>query len=387
MNKSLAQKLGIIEKIKEIKQEGGKLSDFRKFNVIKTEGSSNELHEWVDAFVQPLDKEKLENYYKNPELFLEYGRKNMNLFLKLCEVLNKYATAVLDERLSIEERDTALLMAMHLTFSASDMIYKHDRFLEVLSPEISPLGKIYNEIHKIVKKVAELKGYNEKWKNETLSLLISMPEYLSIRLRLLLACLTIFKKYPFLSKIKEKEEILKIVKENPEVEKEIKEMANKYLIDVESFMNILLIVNPEMLENIKESIKRKSNIVKRTFNELKTVLSSDEYDALIENYKKLRYFKELQEFTSLIIRKPNSMEAIGKMINAMDYFKNNITRFVKKEYIEEIKETLELIEKGLPLGDFYFVPRLRKLIYLLLKKGYLKEEVKVRYEEEKRIWR
>lgn len=385
---SLAKKIGIIEKIKEIKRDGGKLSDFERFGVVKTEGSSQELHEWVDSFVPPLEKEALEKYYQHPELFLEYGRKNMELFIKICEVINEYARVVLDEHFSQREKDVAFLMAMHLTFTASDMIYKHDRFLEVFDPSVSPLGKVYKEINDILEKAAKSR-YDEKWVEEKLFLLISMPTHISLRLKLLLDSLTIFKKYPEFKKTiakKRKEEIISLIEKNAELYAQIKELANKYQTNIDSLMNIFLTTSVETLENVEKEINRNIERVKETFQELKNILSNEEYERLKKNYEKIRYFKELQEFTSLSIKKQVSMEAIGKMITAMDYFKENMTRFVKKEYIEEIRETLKSFEKSLPLGDFYFVPRLRKLIYLLLKKGFLKESVKVCYKNEVKIW-
>jgi len=387
---TLAERIGIKEKISKVKERGGKLSDFKKFGIIKTEGSSKEIHEWIDAFVPPFSKEELEKYYQNPELFLQYGRKNMELFLEICEILREYATVVLSENFSKKERSTALLMGLHLVFTASDIFYKHDRFLEISSPEISPFGRVYNEICKIIQKVAKLKNYDEKWKNEKLFILLTMPSFASLRVRLLLDCSAILKKYSLFEKLKslrKKEEIMTLIRKDSQIYKEIEEVSNKYKIASEIIIDILSILSPEDFRNIEEHLKKSLERVNETFNELQVVLSAEEYKKLRESYEKIKYFKELQEYTSLILKSPVSMEAIGKMISAIDYLKENMTYLVKEEYIEEIKEALKSFEEGLSLGDFYFVPRLRKISYLLLKEGYLKEEARANYERELEVWK
>jgi hypothetical protein len=387
---TLAERIGIKEKINKVKEKEGKLSDFEKFGIIKTEGSSKEIHEWIDSFVPPFTKEELEKYYQNPELFLQYGQKNMELFLEICEILKEYATVVLSENFSKKERDTALLMGLHLVFTASDMFYKHDRFLEISSPEISPFGKVYNEISKIIEKVAKLKNYDEKWKNEKLFILLTMPSFASLRVRLFLDCSTILKKYSLFGKLKslrKREEIMALIRKDSQICKEIEELSNKYKITSEVIIDILSILSPEDFRNIEEHLKKSLEKVNETFNELKIVLGTEDYKKLKENYEKIKYFKELQEYTSLILKSPVSMEAIGKMISAIDYLKENMLYLVKEEYIEEIKEALKSFEEGLPLGDFYFVPRLRKISYLLLKKGYLKEEARADYERELEVWK
>jgi uncharacterized protein YerC len=387
---TLAERIGIKEKINKVKEKGGKLSEFEKFGIIKTEGSSKEIHEWIDSFVPPFTKEELEKYYQNPELFLQYGQKNMELFLEICEILKEYATVVLSENFSKKERGTALLMGLHLVFTASDMFYKHDRFLEISSPEISPFGKVYNEISKIIEKVAKLKKYDEKWKNEKLFILLTMPSFTSLRVRLFLDCSTILKKYSLFEKLKslrKREEIMVLIRKDSQICKEIEELSNKYKITSEVIIDILSILSPEDFRNIEEHLKKSLEKVNETFNELKIVLGTEDYKKLKENYEKIKYFKELQEYTSLILKSSVSMEAIGKMISAIDYLKENMSYLVKEEYIEEIKEALKSFEEGLPLGDFYFVPRLRKISYLLLKKGYLKEEARADYERELEVWK
>lgn len=392
MSATLAEKLGILEKIKKIKEKGGGLSSFKMYGVIKTDGSSEELHEWLDSFVKPLDKENFAKFYQNPELFFEYGRKNMEIFLEVCGILEKYAGVVLDENFSQMERDTALLMAMHLTFTASDMIYKHDRFLEVSSPEISPLGKIYEDIYEILEKAAKAKGYDKTWIKEKFSLLISLPTYVSFQVRMLLDCLALFKRKPSLKALflnKNAEQIIPLIEKNTEAREEIKKIEEKYQIDIVSVINMCLnvISVPEALENIEKHIKIQSEKVKSTFQELKEILDDKDYKKLEASYEKIKHFKELQEFTSSVIKKSESMEALGKMIMAMEYFKKNINRFIKEQYIEEIRRELDSFEEGLPLGDFYFVPRLRKIIFLLLEKGYLNEDLKTIYDKEVEIWR
>lgn len=388
---SLAEELRILEDIRRIKQNGGKLSDFTKYGVIKTEGSSQEIHEWLDAFIKPFDKNTLEKYYNNPEVFFEFGRRNMEIALEECELLTKYAKIMLDESSPQEKRDLAFLMVLHLTFTITDTFYQHDRLLESFQPDYSPLGKIYEEIDKVLTKLAEVKGYDEVWKKEKIQLLFSTPDYLTFQFRLILDLYKVFEKYPVLKKYMEngkKAEILDVIEKNAEILDEIRGIADKYYLDVPSIIEAFLSskIPLDVLEKIKESKEKDAKRLEALLQEANTLLG-DEYEKLRTNYEKIKYFKDLQEFTALALNSPKAMNALEKIILAKDYLKTNLRRLVKKEYVKEINELLNECEKSLPFGVFYFFPKLRKIIYLLLKEGYVKNEIKALYQKEVEVWR
>jgi hypothetical protein len=391
-NMSLAEKLGIVEYIREFKQKGGHLSDFTKYGVIKTEGSSDEIHEWLDSFIKPFDKETLEKYYHNPELFFEFGKRNMEIFDAECNILAKYAQMVFDEKFTQEERDTAFLMVLHLTFTITDTFYRHDRLLEVFSPSLSPLGIIYEKIEQLIMKIAKLKGYDKEWGREKILFLLSAPDHLSLQFRLLSDLYTVLEKYPLLRETLEKnkrEEALSLIERERELHDKIKTLAEKYHLDVPTLIEVFISsrISLPVLSEIKRNVEQNIKKVESIFQEAKTSLSSGEYEQLRANYEKIRYFKDLQEFTAFKLSSPTALKALEGIVSVKDYLKMNMHRLVKEECMKEIGELFEEYEKSLPLGVFYFFPKWRKLIYLMLKQGCLREEVKKGYEEELKLWR
>jgi len=389
---TLGEKLGIIENIKRLKQKGGHLCDFVKFGVIKTNGSSDEIHEWLDSFIKPLDEEMLERYYHDPQLFFDFGRKNMEIVKDECEALIKYGSTIFDESFSQEERDTAFLMVLHLTFTITDTFYQHDRLLEVFSPELSPLGKIYEDIREIVDKIAKLKGYSKEWQTDKISLLLSMPHHLSFQFRLLSETHKLLEKYPSLKDAlerNEREKALSLIEKNSKLYDEIRAIANKYYLDIPSLIEAFLSSKITLgdLENIKKNREKDAKKVESLFHEFKPLLDIKDYKKLKESYEKIKFFKDLQEFTAFKLASPIASKALETIISVKDYLKMHLPRLIKEEHQVEINLLLQQYESALPFGVFYFFPKLRQIIYLMLKQGYLKDEIKKGYDEELKLWR
>jgi len=152
----LIEKLGIkLNEIERLKKKGLELSDFKRYGIVKTEGSSRGIIEWIDAFTRPFSSKEFKKYYKNPEFFYKYCVHNMEeLFSPATSIMGKYAEGV-EKFGDKKEAIASLFMALHFFFTTCDLIYRTDIFLETRDPKISPLGKIYEDIKEIVEKFAK----------------------------------------------------------------------------------------------------------------------------------------------------------------------------------------------------------------------------------------
>lgn len=394
--KTLAEKLGIsLKDIGELKQtKDFKFPDFTQFRLVKSEGSSEEILEWKDSFVEPLDSSTLENYYQNPELFYQDALRRMReLFLGVCRFMQKYSEGVVERELSEKERGGALLLALHLFFDTCDIIWKYDRLLETRDPKVSPLGKIYQDIRDAINKAAAKRGYDEAWVEKTSNLLFSSPEYESPSLLLFSDSLSLMRKYPSLERMLEKNkgEILSEIENHPELYEEIEKVGSKHNCEPYGVIDVLLSLksNPKLVESFKEQKKSGAEKIGKILKEIRTSLSPQEFERLEEARRKVRWFMDTQETNAIIISKnKTSMGALGMLFTAIKgYFKENLDSFVKEQHRGEIKEILSsLFEKDLARGEYYFLPSLRKLAYQLIKMNFVKDEYRRIYEEEIQVW-
>jgi hypothetical protein len=394
--KTIAEKLGIsLEEIKALLgKRGFKLSSFTQFRVIKTEGSSEEILEWEDSFSEPLDPSLLESYYQNPELFYRDAVRDMReLFLKVAYFMGEYSRGIVEKKLGEKEAGGALLMALHLFFTTCDIIWKYDRLLETRNPEISPVGRIYQDIRGIVEKLAEAKGYDKAWVEKTSNLLFSAPDYLSPTFRCFCDCSLLMEKYPLLRDVleeKDKQKILSKIKEQPKIYENLKEIAEKYFCEPFGIVEFLLTLksSPQIIEIFKKQKKDAEERINKVLQEIRRDLPPEEFEKLEKAREKIKWFMDLQEINEFIISKNRSIDDLKMLIIAVDeYFKENLDSFIKEEYREEIRATLSsLFQKDIPRGSYHFLPALRKLAYQLIKLGYSKNEYQEIYKKELKIW-
>jgi len=390
----LIEKLGIKSgKIERLKKKGLELSDFKRYGVVKTEGSSRGIIEWSDAFTKPFSSRELKRYYKNPESFYKYCAHNMGeLFFPATTIMAKYAEGAETFR-DKKEAIVSLLMTLHFFFTTCDLIYRTDIFLEIKDPKISPLGKIYEDIKEIVEKFAKKKNYDKEWVESLSSILLtSIPNYKCPYFRLLNECKTLIRKDPSLKDIlqgTDQNKILSKISDRPQLYKQLKIISIKYFSCFPALIDTLtkITVNPGLVDDIESQRRQSIKKVKKVLRKMKEELTDKEFQKLKLAQEKAKWFIECQDITGLIINNAIILGFLGKDIDLVQgYFRENLNIFVKKKYKKEIKKIMKEFEKNLPYGDYYFIPPLRKLVYLLLKRNYVEDQYKRTYEKELKIW-
>jgi len=314
------------------------------------------------------------------------------LFFPATSIMAKYAEGaeIFEDK---KEAIASLLMTLHFFFTTCDLIYKTDIFLETKDPKISPLGKIYEDIKEIVEKFAKKKNYDREWVESLSSILLtSIPNYKCPYFQLLDACKTLLRKHPSLRNIlqeTDQNKILSKINGRPELYKQLKIISIKYFSCFPALIDTLIkiTVNPGLVDDTEGQRRQNIKRVKRVLREIKEELTDREFQKLKLAQEKAKWFVECQDITGLIINNAIILGFFGKDIDLVQgYFKENLNIFVKKKYKKEIKKIMKEFEKNLPYGDYYFIPPLRKLVYLLLKRNYVENQYKKTYKKELKIW-